>query len=143
MNFMLQALEQAKLAISHNEVPIGAVLIKDDKIIAKAHNQCIVDNNPLHHAELIVIFQSFNKLETLYLNECTLYVTLEPCPMCAAVIAQARVGKLIFGAYDPKSGGVEHGPRIFDHSHHNPEVIGGVLEKKCAQLITDFFKEKR
>lgn len=143
MNPMHQALQQAKLAISHNEVPVGAVLVHNNQIIAQAHNQCIGGNNPLHHAELIVISQGFADLQTLYLNDCTLYVTLEPCPMCAAAIAQARIGKLIFGAYDPKSGGVEHGPKIFEYSHHKPEVIGGVLENECAQLLVKFFKEKR
>jgi len=140
---MHRALEQAVLAAARNEVPVGAVLIRNEKIIAKAHNECISDSNPLHHAELIVISQAFYKLQTLYLNECTLFVTLEPCPMCAAAIAQARVGKLVFGAYDPKSGGVEHGPKIFEHSHHKPEVIGGILEKECSKIMTDFFKEKR
>lgn len=143
MTPMQQALHQAKCAISHNEVPVGSVLVHNDKIIAKAHNQCISDQNPLHHAELIVISKGFYHLQTLYLNDCTLYVTLEPCPMCAAAIAQARVGKLVFGAYDPKSGGVDHGPKIFDHSHHKPEVIGGMLENECAALMTDFFKDKR
>ncbi len=140
---MHQALHQAKCAISHNEVPVGAVLVYNNQIIAQDHNQCIADQNPLHHAELIVISQGFAHLQTQYLNDCTLYVTLEPCPMCAAAIAQARVGKVVFGAYDVKSGGVEHGPKIFEHSHHKPEVIGGVLEKECAELLVNFFEEKR
>lgn len=141
---MLQALQLAKHAVHHNEVPVGAILVHDNHIIAQTHNQCVIDGNPLNHAEMLAIHQGMtNHLQTPYLYECTLYVTLEPCPMCAAAIAQVRVGKLVFGAYDPKSGGVEHGPRIFDHSHHKPEVIGGVLENECAQLMVDFFKEKR
>lgn len=140
---MHRALDQARIAVSHNEVPVGAILVKDEKIIAKAHNECVADSNPLHHAELIVLSKAFYQLETIYLNECTLFVTLEPCPMCAAAIAHARVGRVVFGAYDPKSGGVEHGPQIFKYSHHKPEVVGGILEKECGKLITDFFKEKR
>lgn len=143
MHYMHHALEQAQLAISHNEVPVGAVLVHNDQIIAKDHNQCIADQNPLHHAELIVISKGLACLQTHYLSDCTLYVTLEPCPMCAAAIAQARVGKVVFGAYDVKSGGVEHGPKIFKHAHHKPEVIGGVLEKECAELLVNFFEGKR
>ena len=143
MNYMYQALKLAKHAVHHDEVPVGAILVANEHIIAQTHNQCVVDQNSLHHAEMLAIHQGITHLQTPYLNECTLYVTLEPCPMCAAALAQARIGKLIFGAYDPKIGGIEHGPKIFDHSHHQPEIIGGVLEQECADLLIKFFKEKR
>ena len=140
---MHQALQLASHAAYHDEVPVGAILVANDHIIAQTHNQCVADHNPLHHAEMLAIHQGITHLQTPYLNECTLYVTLEPCPMCAAALAQARIGKLVFGAYDPKSGGVEHGPKIFEHSHYQPEIIGGVLENECAQLLTSFFQTKR
>ena len=143
MDYMRQALHLAKHAIHHDEVPVGAILVLNDHIIAQTHNQCVMDCNSLHHAEMLAINQGIAHLQTPYLNECTLYVTLEPCPMCAAALAQARIGKLVFGAYDPKTGGVEHGPKIFDHSHYKPEIIGGVLENECSELLSNFFKEKR
>lgn len=143
MDYMHHALQLAKLATGQDEVPVGAALVMDDHVIAQAHNQCVSDHNPLHHAEMLVMHHGITHLQTLYLNECTLYVTLEPCPMCAAALAQVRIGKIVFGAYDPKSGGIEHGPKIFDHSHHQPEIIGGVLENECSDLLINFFKEKR
>ena len=140
---MQQALQLAKHAVHHDEVPVGAILVANAHIIAQTHNQCVTDHNALHHAEMLAIHQGITHLQTPYLNECTLYVTLEPCPMCAAALAQARIGKIVFGAYDPKGGGVEHGPKIFEHSHYQPEIIGGVLEKECAELLIDFFQKKR
>lgn len=143
MDYMLHALRLAKLALTHDEVPVGAVLVYRDHIIAQAHNTCETNRNSLYHAEMLVIHQGIEHLQISYLNECILYVTLEPCHMCAAAIAQARVGKIVFGAYDPKSGGVEHGPKIFEHSHFRPQVIGGVLESQCGDLLKDFFYNKR
>lgn len=143
MNYMQQALELAKIAAMHQEVPVGAILVKSNEIIAKTYNQCVTNNNSLHHAEMLAINQGIALLQNPYLNECSLYVTLEPCPMCAAAIAQARLKKLVFGAYDSKSGGVEHGPKILAYAHHQLEVIGGILEHECAELLTTFFKEKR
>lgn len=140
---MYQALQLARHAVYHDEVPVGAILVANEHIIAQTHNQCVADCNSLHHAEMLAIHQGITHLKTPYLNECTLYVTLEPCPMCAAALAQARIGKLVFGAYDPKSGGIEHGPKIFDHSHYQPEIIGGILEQECSDLLINFFKEKR
>ena len=143
MNYMLHAMGLAELAINNDEVPVGAVLVNNEHIIAQAHNTCKANNHSLQHAEMLVIQQAIENLKTPYLETCTLYVTLEPCPMCAAVIAQARVGKVIFGAYDPKSGGIEHGPQIFKHSHFQPQIIGGVLESQCAELLKNFFLKKR
>ena len=143
MDYMLHALRLAKLGLSHDEVPVGALLVQKDHIITQAHNACETNHHPLYHAEMLVIHQSIERLQTPYLHKCTLYVTLEPCPMCAAAIAQARVGKVVFGAYDPKSGGIEHGPKIFEHSHFRPLVIGGILESQCGKLLKDFFNDKR
>jgi tRNA(adenine34) deaminase len=140
---MQLALQQAELAAANEEVPVGAVLVCDNQIIAKAYNTCVRNHNSLQHAEILVLHQAMHALETPYLTDCDLYVTLEPCPMCAASIAQARIRKLIFGAYDIKSGGVEHGAKIFLHTHHQPQVIGGVMELESQALLKDFFAHKR
>ena len=143
MDYMLHAIRLAKIAQDRNEIPVGAVLVKNNHIIAQAHNACETNHNSLYHAEMLAIHQGIQHLQSMYLNECTLYVTLEPCPMCAAAIAQSRVDKIVFGAYDPKSGGVEHGPKIFEHSHFRPQIIGGVHESQCAELLKKFFQNKR
>ena len=120
------AAEEAKKAALRGEVPVGAVLVDgvQDKILAKDGNRMREQSNPTAHAELLVIQSGCRKLESLYLLECDLYVTLEPCPMCAQAITFARIRRLYFGAYDTKGGGVEHGARIFEQptSHHHPEV---------------------
>lgn len=143
MDYMHLALTMAKLARDKDEVPVGAVLTEGNTIIAKAHNTCKTNNHSLQHAEILVIQAGLQSLKIPYLEECTLYVTLEPCPMCAAAIAQARVGKIIFGAYDPKSGGIEHGPQIFRHSHFQPKIIAGIMEKECSDILKGFFSKKR
>ncbi len=143
MDYMLHALHLAKRALSHDEVPVAALLVTHGHIIAQAHNTCKTNDNPLYHAEMLVMHQGIEHLQTPYLHECTLYVTLEPCPMCAAAMAQTRVGKLVFGAYDPKSGGIDHGPKIFEHAHFRPQVIGGILESQCAEVLRNFFQSKR
>ena len=140
---MRLALQQATIAAEISEVPVGAVLVCNDQIIAKAHNTCETNHNPLQHAEIIVLNNAITILNKPYLYNCDLYVTLEPCPMCAASIAQARIRSLIFGAYDIKSGGVEHGAKIFSHTHHKPEIIGGVLELESQALLKNFFAPKR
>ena len=143
--FMLAALEQAKLAVQADEVPIGAVLVRDDKIIARAHNQPITLNDPTAHAEILALRQGAHALGNYRLNDCDLYVTLEPCPMCAQAISFARLSNLIFSAEDPKSGGVLHGPKIFDSSscHHKPNVIRLNDKDKSKNLLQKFFKSKR
>lgn len=143
MSYMALAIKMAISAINKNEVPVGAILVKDTTIIAKAHNTCKINSHSLQHAEMLVIQKGIKRLKTPYLDTCTMYVTLEPCPMCAAAIAQARIGTIVFGAYDHKSGGIEHGPQIFKHSHFKPKVIGGVMEKECANLLKSFFLKKR
>ena len=147
IRFMQLALQEAKVAASRGEVPVGAVIVEisDSCILARAGNQVIELNDPTAHAEIIAIRAAgFHRGEPR-LPDCDLYVTLEPCAMCATAISLARVRKLIFGAYDPKGGGVEHGPRIFNHKtiNHVPEIIGGVLETDSAELLKEFFKNRR
>jgi tRNA(Arg) A34 adenosine deaminase TadA len=129
------------------EVPVGAVLVDaaSGAIIAAAGNRVEELGDPTAHAELVVIQEGARKFGRPRLAACDLYVTLEPCPMCAAAIAAARIRRLYFGAYDPKSGGVDHGPRIFQHAtcHHKPEVVGGLDESRCSELLSSFFRELR
>ena len=143
--FMKQALAQAKKAYDKDEVPVGAIIVCDNQIIARAHNYTEALNDVTAHAEMQAFTAAADYLGGKYLNECTLYVTLEPCAMCAQAVSLARVRRLYFGAYDPKSGGVEHGARVFDHStcHHRPEVVGGIAESDCASLLKVFFKDRR
>lgn len=141
------ALERAKIAPEQGEVPIGAVVVDaaTGAIIASAHNLTEALTDPTAHAEMLVIREAARKLRTTHLTECDLYVTLEPCAMCAQAIAFARIRRVYFGAYDPKGGGVEHGARIFHQStcHHRPEVIGGIDEERCGGVLRDFFAAKR
>jgi tRNA(Arg) A34 adenosine deaminase TadA len=142
MSPMDHALEQASNAALRGEIPVGAVLTDaNGQIIAADGNRTEAAQDPAAHAELLVLRAGAAKLGRKYLADCTLTVTLEPCAMCAGAIAAFRVQKLVFGAYDPKSGAVEHGPRIFSHAttHHKPEVIGGVRDSDCSALLTAFF----
>lgn len=142
---MEQALEQARIAETKGDVPIGAIIVHDGQVIAAAGNRIVQDNDPTAHAELVALRAASKILQTPRLTECDLFVTLEPCPMCAQAIAFARIRRLFFGAYDPKGGGVDHGPRIFEQPtcHHIPEVNGGIFEKECASILKDFFSKKR
>lgn len=144
-NWMQIALEQARLTEQAGEVPVGAVVVYQDKIIAAAGNQTECPPDPTAHAEIRALKRASEILNTNKLIECDLYVTLEPCPMCAGAISLARIRRLYFGAYDPKSGGVDHGARVFEHPtcHHKPEVFGGVLEKECSLILHSFFVDKR
>src|SRR6266436_3673695 len=142
---MIAALEQARRAAAIDEVPIGAVVMRGDEIVAEAHNETVSRRNPTYHAEFLVIERALEALETDRLTDCALYVTLEPCAQCAGAIVLAKVGKLVFGAYDEKAGMcgsvgdlVRH-PRL----NHRVEVKGGVEAKECAELIKDFFAAKR
>lgn len=128
------------------EVPIAAaVLDAKGDIIASAHNEVESRRDATAHAELLVIKAACEKLGQKYLEGCTLVVTLEPCAMCAQAASHVKLAKIIYGAHDPKSGGVEHGARVFNHPtcHHVPEIIGGVMEAECGALLTGFFKGKR
>ena len=140
-----KALEQARLAAARGEVPIGAIIVKNNEIIAAAGNRTIELSDPTAHAEMLAIRSACEILGTPRLTDCDLYVTLEPCPMCATAISFARIRRLYFGAPDPKGGGVEHGPRIFHHPtcHHTPEIIGGIAESECGELLKEFFRERR
>lgn len=142
---MLAALRIAQETAAQDEVPVGAVLVHKGHIIAQAGNAVLTLSDPTAHAEIIVLREAARHLATPRLVECELYVTLEPCAMCAQAISLARIQRLYFGAYDPKGGGVEHGARVFSHStcHHRPEVYGGILEQECGQVLQDYFKQKR
>ena len=141
------ALGEARLAAERGEVPVGAVIVDGDtgQVIAAAGNRTEADNDPTAHAELLAIRHVTGNEARTRLENCDLYVTLEPCAMCAAAISLARIRRLYFAAYDPKSGGVEHGAKVYEHAtcHHRPEVIGGLSESEAAGLLKDFFKGKR
>ncbi|WP_246116657.1 nucleoside deaminase [Denitrobaculum tricleocarpae] len=144
---MHRALALARTAAAAGEVPVGAVLVdgKSGELLAEGHNLVETRHDPTAHAELLVIREAAEKLGQTRLEQADLYVTLEPCPMCAAAISFARLRRVYFGAYDPKGGGVDHGPRIFEQPtcHHRPEVIGGMEETACAEILRDFFKARR
>ncbi len=143
--FMQLALGLARTA-RPREVPIGAVIVSaDGEVLAATYNLTETSSDPTAHAEILAIREACAKRESARLPDCDMYVTLEPCPMCATAISFARIRRLYFGAYDPKGGGVEHGPRIYTQPtcHHKPEIIAGLAESECAELLTSFFKEKR
>ena len=141
---MARALALARAAADAGEVPVGAVLTgPDGAVLADAHNLTRTRHDPTAHAEILVLREGAARLGNERLNGCTLWVTLEPCPMCAAAIAEARVARLVYAAADPKGGGVEHGPRIFAHSRHAPEVVQGIAEGEAAALLKDFFASRR
>ena len=144
---MALALAEAEAAAAAGEVPVGAVIVDGGSgaVLARAHNRVETDRDPTAHAELLAIRQAATRLGAKRLTQADLYVTLEPCPMCAQAIAFARLRRLYFGAADPKGGGVEHGPRIFDQPscHHRLEVIGGLREREAAGLLKEFFAARR
>jgi tRNA(Arg) A34 adenosine deaminase TadA len=143
---MGRALDEAARAAQADEVPVGAVLVDGaGTVVAASGNRVERDRDPTAHAEMLVLRDGAARLGAKRLEGCDLYVTLEPCPMCAAAIGLARIRRLYFGAYDPKGGGVEHGPRIFDQPtcHHRPEIYGGIAERAAAELLRDFFKTRR
>ncbi len=141
------ALDEAKLAAQAGEVPVGAVVVdaSTDTVVAAAHNRVERDKDPTAHAEMLAIRAAAAKLGRTRLDGLDLYVTLEPCAMCAQAIAFARLRRLYWGAGDPKGGGVENGPRIFAQStcHHRPELYGGIGEREAAELLQDFFRKLR
>lgn len=146
MRPMERALRQARLAAARGEVPVGAVVLgPDGAMLAEAGNQMEADRDPSAHAELLAMRAAARVLGTSRLLGCALFVSLEPCPMCAGAISHFRLSRVIFGAYDPKGGGIEHGPRIFAAPGclHRPEVIGGVEEVASAALLRGFFATLR
>ena len=146
-SFMPQALDEARAAAARGETPVGAVLVDPGtgRIVAAAGNRVREMSDPTAHAEVLAIRKACAAAGSERLPGLDLWVTLEPCPFCAAVIAAARITRVYYGAADPKSGGIEQGPRIFSHpqSHHRPEVYGGIDEVACAKLLRDFFADKR
>ncbi|MGF1630577.1 MAG: nucleoside deaminase [Kiloniellaceae bacterium] len=144
---MGEALAEAHLAAAAGEVPVGAVLVDaaSGEILAQAHNRVERDGDPTAHAEMLAIRAAAAASGLKRLTGADLYVTLEPCPMCAAAISFARLRRVVYGAYDPKGGGVDHGPRIFQQPtcHHRPEVVGGVQEQACGDLLRGFFQARR
>ena len=141
--WMNEALDQAHQAFVQGEVPVGAVVVYEDRVIARAHNSCLTLGDFTAHAEMLAIQKACRVLGTPYLDRCSLYVTLEPCSQCSGAISLSRLNYLVFGAYNPKAGGVEHGPRIFDHTPCRPNIIGGVLEQQCQIMLRNFFKDLR
>jgi tRNA(adenine34) deaminase len=144
-SYMAMALQVAERAAARGEVPVGAVIVQDDKLLVRAGNRVETDKDPTAHAEMLAIRAAAEMLDLPRLPDCDLYVTLEPCAMCAAAISFARIRRLYFGAYDPKGGGVENGARFFGQStcHHAPEVFGGIAETECSALLKDFFRDLR
>ena len=144
---MDMALTEAISAAKAGEVPVGAVIIHgpSGRVLAGAHNRVIRDRDPSAHAELLAIRKACQTLKSERLVDCDLYVTLEPCPMCAQLISFARIRRLYFAASDEKGGGVENGPRIFhaNSCHHQPEIYGGIGQSEASQLLKDFFRERR
>ncbi len=144
-SFMQIAVEEARAAGARGEVPVGCTIVCDEKVIARAGNQTIANRDPTAHAELVAIRAAAAALGSERLTDCDLYVTLEPCAMCATAMSFARIRRLYFGAADPKGGAVENGVRFFTAPtcHHRPEVYGGINESECAALLKDFFQARR
>lgn len=145
-SFMNVALEEAAKALERGEVPIGAVIVENSgNILARAGNETRARLDPSAHAEVLAIREACTVLKTERLVNCDMYVTLEPCAMCAALIANARIRRIYFAASDPKSGGIQQGARIFDRkqTHHVPEIYSGIGEEKAAELLRNFFSKKR
>jgi tRNA(adenine34) deaminase len=145
VSFMDLALEEARAAEAAGEVPIGCVVVRSDEVVARAGNRTLADRDPTAHAELVAIREAARKLGSERLPECDLYVTLEPCAMCAGAMSFARIRRLYYGAADPKGGAVDNGVRFFASPtcHHRPEVYGGVGESEAGSLLTSFFRARR
>ena len=139
------AVEQAHAALLHDDVPVGAIVVHDNDVIAARHNERELTGDPSAHAEVLALRDAADHLGSWRLDDCTLYVTLEPCAMCAGAIAHARIARLYYGADDAKGGAVAHGPRLFEQStlHHKPEVYAGIAADESAALLKKFFAERR
>jgi len=143
---MERAFAEAEAACARGEVPVGAVIADGaGRVLAAAGNEVEQRNDPTAHAEMLVLRATTAAAGATRLEDCDLYVTLEPCPMCAAAASLARVRRIIYGAYDPKSGGVDHGPRVFAHAtcHHKPDVVAGVQAARSEKMLKDFFAARR
>jgi tRNA(adenine34) deaminase len=144
-HWMKLALEEAQLAADEEEVPIGAVIVYQQRVIARAHNQREQLHDPTAHAEMIAITQAAESRQSWRLDGCTLYVTLEPCPMCAGAIVQARIPTVVYGAADPKAGAVQTLYRLLsdERLNHRCEVVAGVMAEPCGQILSRFFQQQR
>ena len=144
-NYMDEALEIAIAAMRAGEVPVGALVVRGGEVVARADNRTMREHDPTAHAEIIALREAAKKLNTERLSDCDLYVSLEPCTMCAAAISFARIRRLYYGAADPKGGAVESGVRFFASPtcHHRPEVYGGIQEARAAELLRGFFAARR
>lgn len=143
---MSLAIKEAEKAAKLDEVPVGCVIVRNGEIIAKAHNKTIKNNNAYSHAELLAIQKAMKKMDQTYLIDCEIYVTLEPCMMCAGLISLARINKLYYGAYDEKSGSVESKINLKSIKHigvYPREIYGGIEEERCANILSTFFRQKR
>ena len=142
---MMMALEEARLAAEEGEVPVGAVLVKDDEVLARTHNLREATGNPMDHAELLALKEGASRLGGWRLDGSTLYVTLEPCPMCAGALVQARVARLVFGARDMKLGaaGSRYNLVSDEITNHRLDVLDGILEEECRDLLREFFESRR
>ena len=144
IKYMKEALRLAQCAAQNGEVPVGAVIVKDGEIIATGANRRENDQSPTAHAEIIAIQEASKSLGSWRLDGCTLYVTLEPCPMCMGAIINSRIGKVVFGAFDLKAGACGSVVNLNKYAfNHHPEVIGGIMEDECGEILTDFFKKIR
>jgi len=142
--YMQKALLLAQKAAQIDEVPVGALIVRNGKIISRAYNKRETEKNPAAHAELLAIIKAAKKLGGWRLSGCTLYVTLEPCPMCAGAIVNARIPRVVFGAADPKAGALGSVYNLAEGKlNHTPEVVSGVLQKECGNVLSDYFKNKR
>jgi len=142
---MAAALDEARRAASTGEVPVGAVVLRDGVIVARAHNETVARRDPTAHAELLAVQRALHALETDRLTDCTVFVTLEPCAQCAGAIVLAKLGRLVFGAYDDKAGMCGSVGDVLRHPrlNHRVEVIGGVLVEECGALLQEFFRARR
>ena len=143
--FMLLALKEADKSAALDEVPVGAIIVKDNKVIARGHNLREKSKDPTSHAEIVAIKKACKKLNSWRLEDCTMYVTIEPCSMCAGTLLWTRIKKIVYGAKDPKGGAICSSFSLFEvkNINHHPEIVGGVLEEQCSSKMTSFFKSKR
>ena len=143
--FMRFAFIEAQKSKSINEVPVGAIIVMNDRVISRAHNLSISQNDPTSHAEINALRNAGKKIDNYRLTGATLYVTLEPCAMCYGAIVHARISRLVFGAYDPKTGVCGSSSNLYEQAcfNHSPQITGGVLEEECSLILKDFFKKRR
>lgn len=143
--FMREAIKEAKKAELIDEVPIGCVIVKDDKIISRGHNVRETKQSPIGHAEIIAINKASKKLNSWRLEDCDIYITLEPCIMCSGAIIQSRIRHVYFGAFDPKGGALGSSINVLEANNinHHPEITSGLLQEECSSLLTNYFKSKR